>query len=225
MNLESYLLYKENNPLFLKYLKNARLPKEYQKVEYIESSGTQYIDTGILAKGSLKILTTIEYKQFISTSEYNFIFGGRNGMSAESNGLVINNNAKVFRNDYYTGLYDAFPRYTNLFTKWNIVKNKGNLSCTSTDGQIINSIGNNEETFTANSTIYIFAMHNGTGTAVAYPGSFRLYSFIIYDGNTLVRDFKPCIRISDNKVGLYDLITKQFYTNQGTGQFTPGSNV
>lgn len=207
---------------FLDYNVNNSSNVSYHFVNYIESSGTQYIDTGIFSKGSLKILTTIEYKQFISTYGYNFIFGGRNMMAVNANGLLVNNNTMRFRNDYYNWTLDLNPQYNNLFTKWNIVKNKGNLICTSTDGQIISAIGNNEETFTSNSTIYIFAMHDGTGTAIAYPGSFKLYSFTIYDNNTLVRDYKPCIRISDNKVGLYDSVTDTFYENKGTGNFTYG---
>lgn len=33
--------------------KKARLPAEYQEVEWIESSGTQYIDTGIIVSENI----------------------------------------------------------------------------------------------------------------------------------------------------------------------------
>ena len=31
------------------------LPRKYQRVEYIESTGTQYIDTGFMATGGMKV--------------------------------------------------------------------------------------------------------------------------------------------------------------------------
>lgn len=43
--------------------------------------------------------------------------------------------------------------------------------------------------------------------------------------NELVRKFIPCVRNEDNKIGMYDYITKNFYTNQGTGEFLKGEDV
>jgi hypothetical protein len=37
-----------------------------------------------------------------------------------------------------------------------------------------------------------------------------------------VRDLYPALRKSDNKPGMYDRITKQFFVNQGTGEFNYG---
>ena len=38
-------------------------------------------------------------------------------------------------------------------------------------------------------------------------------------------EFIPCYRKSDDKPGMYDLITKQFFINQGEGEFLVGPNV
>lgn len=35
----------------------------------------------------------------------------------------------------------------------------------------------------------------------------------------------PCYRKSDGEIGMYDLVSKTFYTNQGTGTFTKGEDV
>ena len=53
----------------------------------------------------------------------------------------------------------------------------------------------------------------------------KIYSFKIYEGNNIVKDFVPCYRRADNVVGLYDQISKQFYENAGTGVFTKGNNT
>lgn len=53
----------------------------------------------------------------------------------------------------------------------------------------------------------------------------KIYSFRIYEGNTLVKDFVPCYRKSDNAIGFYDLINQVFLVNNGSGTFTKGPNV
>lgn len=44
----------------------------------------------------------------------------------------------------------------------------------------------------------------------------QVYNFKFYDGDTLVRDMKPCRRKSDDAIGMYDRITKTFYQSVGT---------
>ena len=51
---------------------NYMLPDEYQEVEYIESTGTQYIDTGVILTNNLK--TEVVYSEN-NTSSINFILG------------------------------------------------------------------------------------------------------------------------------------------------------
>lgn len=51
------------------------------------------------------------------------------------------------------------------------------------------------------------------------------YSFKIWNGDTLLRDFIPCVRTSDGAIGMYDTVNGVFYTNAGTGTFTAGSFI
>jgi hypothetical protein len=52
----------------------------------------------------------------------------------------------------------------------------------------------------------------------------RLYRFTMIQDDIYLRDFIPCRRKSDSKVGLFDLVTGQFYTSP-TGNFTAGSVI
>ena len=61
---------------------------------------------------------------------------------------------------------------------------------------------------------------NNNGTAAIQNAGVAYYGMKIYDNNTLVRNFIPVLRNSDNKPGMYDRVTKTFFTNQGTGEFT-----
>ena len=51
-----------------------------------------------------------------------------------------------------------------------------------------------------------------------------LYYCQIYNGNTIVRNYIPCIN-PDGEIGLYDLANSKFYTNAGTGVFTAGPEI
>ena len=53
----------------------------------------------------------------------------------------------------------------------------------------------------------------------------KLYGAKITTGGVLSRNFIPCYRISDNKTGLYDLITSEFYPNQATTEFNTGKKI
>ena len=48
----------------------------------------------------------------------------------------------------------------------------------------------------------------------------RMYSFTVRDGETPILDLRPCL--VRGEVGMYDLVSKRFLGNSGTGQFTAG---
>ena len=58
--------------------------------------------------------------------------------------------------------------------------------------------------------------------ATSQMSSIRMYKYKIWDNNILVRNFVPVIRKSDNVAGMYDIVTKQFFENAGTGTFNYG---
>ncbi|MGN0974402.1 MAG: hypothetical protein ACI4OL_00255 [Gemmiger sp.] len=68
--------------------------------------------------------------------------------------------------------------------------------------------------------VYAFAINDGSETAVNLAKGMRLYHLKLLQGEDVMRDFWPALRIADKKPGLYDTVTKQFFTNAGTGEFT-----
>lgn len=196
------------------------LPDEYQQVDYIESSGTQYIDTGIATSNNMKV----EAKA-VST------FGLSNGPLTYSAALLGARKSGLSSYFGYTsGVTDDFigngteyvqiPRNGNqdlLTLEYD--NNSANISC----GNYSYSNNSLSINITNSFNIYLLAI-NQDNTAISL-GTYKLYTFKIYDNNTLVRDFIPCYRKSDNVLGLYDLINKVFYTNAGTGAFTYGGEV
>ena len=53
----------------------------------------------------------------------------------------------------------------------------------------------------------------------------KYYLCQIWENDVLVCDFVPCYRKSDNEPGMYDLVSRTFFTNAGTGEFTVGPDV
>ena len=80
-------------------------------------------------------------------------------------------------------------------------------------------------TAASNLAYSVRTMHllHSNGYDFGYTSGKVYYCKITVDG-TLVRNFVPCYRKSDNIVGLYDLVNGVFYTNAGTGNFAKGKN-
>ena len=53
----------------------------------------------------------------------------------------------------------------------------------------------------------------------------QIFASKIKKDSSLVRDFIPAKRTSDNAIGLYDLVSNSFFGNAGTGTFTAGSEI
>jgi hypothetical protein len=50
----------------------------------------------------------------------------------------------------------------------------------------------------------------------------KCYSCRIWSGGSLVVDLHPCIQDSNGVIGMYDLVSKTFKTNSGSGAFIAG---
>ena len=105
------------------------------------------------------------------------------------------------------------PQY-NANTEYNIEQSFNQFKVNET---IYNVSG--ASTYQGDRNLYIFGVNRGNS---AFCGTYQLYGMEIYEGETKVREFKPCFRKSDCAVGLYDEVTNTFFENSGTGTFKIG---
>ena len=198
-------------PIEMDLVKYSRLPSDYQEVDYIQSSGTQYIDTGY--KPSEKDSFEFAFNENDLTTDQN-IFGART--SATSNNLTVKyENDNVIEADY--GNYNTNrKRITLNNTNKNVFKLESNSKI------IFNGTSHSltAVTFQLEYNALIFDIGGNPYDTNKFKG--KLYYFKIWNGGTLVRDYVPCYRKSDGTIGLYDLVNHKFYTNKGTGTFTKG---
>lgn len=191
----------------------SRLPSDYQEVEYLESTGTQYIDTGVKGKTGLKASGAI----MLTASQTCIALGCYSPQRC----YMLNFNSNVPRYGY-VDWYTAIAAVT-VNEKYNFeVSFEKSAQYLKLNGTTVISSAN-ATIFTNNYNMFAFAYNDG-GSAGDFAKC-RFYSLNLYDNGTLIREFVPCYRKSNNVAGFYDLLNDAFYTNKGTGSFVVGADV
>ena len=183
------------------------LPSGYKRLKYIQSNGTQYIDTGFHPNQDTRVFCDVV---FVASSTAYWLFGARNGNQDSTFGFLTYDNKyrsdfNTSTDEYLTGVQSG--RFT-VDKDGNVTKINGETAKTATAG-----------TFQCTHNLYLLA-NNNNGT-VGGQCSATLYACQIYDNGTLIRDYIPC-QTASGEVGLYDLVNSAFYGNAGTGTFTAG---
>lgn len=176
------------------------------ELEYLESSGTQYIDTGY----SLNTNTDELYIDYTNTSEQNYkwMFGE---YETNKNFGVTSQNITNPR-FVYQGLISA-TKEEQYYTRHTLIVNSNGLF---NDGIQKSSF----KSFESSWNIYLFALNN-TGTSVnGYFGYGKIYSYTHKRNGILLIDLIPALK--DGQVGMWDKVNNTLYTNAGTGSFVIG---
>lgn len=208
-----------------------RLPYDAE-VEYIESTGTQYIDTGVVASSAYKV--EIRFTPY-AYNGYATIIGARNG-SDNNGGFQIrcgtntSSGRRIFNGSTNSTTipftFDSENTVQVVLGSRDVVVNGASIRLSSA------------KTVTCGLTLPVFCLYKAQGTidGVTYSNC-RLYSLQIYSSvSTLVRNFQP-VRVGSgaNAVGcLYDKLgvggmnpdgtarNDGIYFNRGTGAFGIG---
>lgn len=182
----------------------------YQRVEYIQSSWSQYIDTWISANQYLSFEAEFTALWTITDSP---LFWARTGSTTGRFWLIVYNAhfLMIIWNVDAASFYDT-PVDTNKHT-WSVFYNSSNFLATidwktSTVAVSTSAL--------VNQNFWLFDYNYWTVAACPM----RLYSFKLYTwSSNLVRDFYPVYRKSDNVIWLLDIVNKQFYTNAWSWTF------
>lgn len=185
------------------------LPNEYQEVEYLQSSGVEYIDT--LLKGNQDTEFDI-IAQYVgaSTSSLAGLFGTRT--SAQNKAVIV----AGYAGQVITGFGNAETQVVFNFNEHYFKLVDDNYYY---DGTLVKSF--NPSTFETDSTMILFGRRNGSSMSLS---AWKVKKLYINNGTNELY-FVPCYRKSDYVAGMYDIINGAFYTNQGTGDFTCGREI
>ena len=203
--------------------KQKLLPNEYQQVEYIESIGTQYINTKYIPNNKTNAEYKAKVKQFkmygphlLSTSGFYFPYYrlfGNGQLNVNRGGRETAIKFEIKKDVIYEYKYWNKKVYINGDEKATI------------------DIGNDN----TNNPLCIFT-YGGAPNDAGCLGKMEFYYCRIYNEDTIVRNFIPCYSTKEvldvnNKEcaigtkGMYDTVEGKFYTNQGTGEFIAGPDV
>lgn len=194
---------------FLKTLDNLL---GFESVSYIESSGTQAIETNYVVdendvielKYALTNLSADKDKMLFAAST-----SGGGGLWCETYGSS---------NKWYV----RFGSSASSNVTYSSTHASGTLKL-SKSSFVINNKEVVQPDFSemALGTLAVFARKNSYGN-YTQNSYMKLYSLKITRDNNIIRDYRPMRRTSDGELGLYDAVTQEFYTNVGSGNFTAG---
>lgn len=183
--------------------------EKYQEVEYIESDGTQWIDTLVIptsnTKSQIKFMNKVVTWDVIygmynnnDNADYRF-FNASSAMYFDLNSSRINWSSCTVNNIYELEIWNNYVKNvwasSNILT-WSVVSG-----------------------YTGSSTITL-NKYNAWGVSQN-----RWYYVKIREWETMVRDLVPCYRRSDWEIWMYDRVNNVFYTNSWTWTFTKWPDV
>lgn len=178
----------------------------YTKIKYIESTGTQYIDTKYICGNDVRIETEFEYLQIDSV--FRCIYGKQTKTAAEDAITVsqaVNYTVQAYwRTNLTPFTLEKDRRYKMLQSQNALVLdgvNYGGWSSSITKSQL---------------TMYLMARNNNGSAGNFFKG--RIYGFKIYESNILAMNLIPVL--DSSKVPcFYDKISNELLYNKGTGEF------
>ena len=218
-------------------------PDTYRELEYIKSTGTQYIVTDFILNYTDKVVLDTKFGYEVRSTDvgtrrdHRNIFGYWDAAPGAGFQTVFLDDETTDDSDYdmltfYIGfpwsaeqagrnrIFDVNVTTRQLLTVCRPVSYWGTEQC-SVDFEItMLPLNSGCPIFAAkcknvDSTIDIFTRRD-----------MYLYSFKVYDSNNaLTHDLIPVERERDGAAGLYDRIENKFYSNLGTGEFVKGSVV
>ena len=202
------------------------LPSGYKRLEYIESTGTQWIDTKVFpAETRILIDAFILEKNTGNDHHIASAAWAEPGKAELFNVMRLRADRTGYAVRYGNGNLRNIEHQGNVFGRHTFNRNfpaspytaqvDSAETITLTPG-VVGSIGCN---------LPLFAFRRNNGSCSGFT-SMRLYSCKIWkttalEGVPLIRDFIPCKNAS-GKVGLWDDVNSVFYGNAGTGAFIAG---
>ena len=193
------------------------LPEGYTAVDYLQSSGTQWIEMGVAPNQNTKAVLKIKINIF--TIKGASLIGSRTDVNSDDQFTTYLDN---YGGGRFLFRIDARPEsisWSGLTTnKIYIVTLSGTeMKAELEDGTAVFSQTFSVSDFTSTATMALFRSKNVSGDY--FRG--RIYSCKNYSGDELIQDFVPCLD-ADGVPCMFDLVSRKSFYNKGTGSFTWG---
>ena len=205
----------------IREITNTYTTDEYSALDYLVTSGSQYVLTEFKPECTDKVETKVSFTTVGTSTQFLWCDRTASGGSDRFSGGIVGGK---YRFDRRNANYDSntLPDANTITT---VVADYGTGSCLVDDTSVA-MMSNYESLYETATNILLFAAFELKEGKIASLGSYakiRFYYFKIYGRDkTLKCDIVPAKRESDGVIGLYDRVAKKFYLNNGTGSFSPG---
>lgn len=187
--------------------------RDFNYVEYLESTGVQYIDTGLeLCEG-----LSSEVK-FYTESKSQFLYGARNDSNTSGFSFSFTSiDRQVIAQSKTT---DEAP--LPVLLTYNPLNSINTLIHDEDSAKFVDSSGNEHlikefedvTSYTNRRTVYLGYV-NGNPSSGMFKG--KIYSAKFYVNDVLVLNLRPAVMKTTNKPVFYDTVSENYYYNNGTG--------
>lgn len=191
------------------------LPAGYTKCVYLQSNGTQWIDTGVIPNADTGV--------YIKTQQlgYNFHIPIGSEQSAIMYYPPCFNTSNKACYYAYGSINPQLIYYYDkgddlIYTSSMNLYNDKTINVLSEDTEWRGILSNTASNI--NHALWLFSWNRNTGIIDETYGKFvgRIFRAKITQEDTLIHDFVPCLD-TDNRPCMYDLITQEPYYNQSVG--------
>ena len=183
----------------------------FRKLEYIETSGTQYLVTDITINNSMKLV--FKYKP-MKIAGGQCLFGTTNNNKIYIYGSGFNSHG----NECGGELFGPNISITSSVTSEDV-------TLTITSNQVLYKSDKLNVTKSYSSATNSGVLQICNNNRYNEKGSFRLYAVEVYENDELTHNLLPTMNLVTNETGLYDYITEKMYTNSGSGEFIKGGVI
>lgn len=189
------------------------LPSGYTALDYLESSGTQYIDTGVYLSNLHNVSLTMQ--QGAKNGSNGAGFGSQDAGNASAYGWSVYGLQSGYFGWFFYGTLSTvvLPEQVPGYTKFDV------LHVEVADGRLkINGLllpfSAEGGAFTARKSCWVFARNSDR-----QPNNLtgRIFSFEITGAKRM--KLIPALRNADRVPGMWDTVSKQFFINAGSGTF------
>lgn len=192
----------------LQYMKTVAPPVHY--IEYIQSTGTQYINTGITP--------TIDTSFEIMLSDVQSTGAQYGEVSIFGAGYYANNSYLLTKDGGGSApIVWYYPRkqtvISDIVSKHKIELYRGSIAVDDVVVSSDTSVGS-----TSFGAVTLFNVANG------YFSAYKLYAFKMYENGNLIFEGLPAKDTNDVPC-LYDTVSDSYFYNNGTGDFIAGGDV
>ena len=190
------------------------LPDGYTMVEYVESNGSQHLDTGVSPGAETRVVCDCLFTIADSPQRCGMIKGSA---------LFVWGRESAYEGRYGSIVSTDWSQREDSKVAWDRSRHVFDLSngAQKLDG---NRYGTHSMTATDTQSLWLFGTHYDSHSEEQYPCHMRLYACQIYEGQQLVRNYVPAVDEAGD-AGLYDLVAKTFVKSSFGSLVAPGSDV